>query len=282
MTMTTTTTPTPTTPLSSRTAKRTMPRPTTRSGRDDLKAAPTVLRSDWIKLSTVRSNKAILGFTAAVGAFGWAVATFVTDEVLTVADVYVYSTLLTAVFAAVAGVLLFSSEAQHGTLAASLTAQPARWVIAVSKTIMASAFGLVLGAAGMAAGFLGALLAGIDMGDTSTMVATTLWTLLFASLSAVLGLGVGMIVRHSAGAISGLLVWWLVVETLLWIFLPAKAGRFLPFVAGGALLDVKADTATPESLAVALTRPQDALVFAGYAVAALVLGTVLLYRRDSN
>ncbi len=281
MTMITSTTPTTT--MSSGTTRRTMFRPTTRSTSDDLKAVPTVLKSEWIKLSTVRSNKAILGLTAVVGGVvAWASATFVTDEVLTVADVYVYSTFLTAVFAAVAGILLFTSEAQHGTLGTSLTAQPARWVIAACKTITATASGLVLGAAGMGAGFLGALLGGIDMGDTSIIAATTLWALLFTSLAAVLGLGVGMIVRHSSGAISGLLVWWLVAENLLWIVLPAQASRFLPFYAGGSLLGVETETLTPEIVAVALTRPQNALVFAGYTAVALILGTVLFYRRDTN
>jgi len=98
----------------------------------------------------------------------------------------------------------------------------------------------------------------------------------------VLGLGVGMIVRHSAAAISGLLVWWLVAENLLWAFLPATVSRFLPFYAGGALLGVDVDPNTPETIAVALTRTQDALVFGGFAAAALVAGTVLLHRRDTN
>jgi ABC-2 type transport system permease protein len=48
------------------------------------------------------------------------------------------------------------------------------------------------------------------------------------------------------------------------------------------LLGVEFDTATPESIAVALTQPQSALVFAGYAGAALAAGTALLYRRDTN
>jgi hypothetical protein len=41
------------------------------------------------------------------------------------------------------------------------------------------------------------------------------------------------------------------------------------------------DFATAESIAVALTRTQDALPFGGYA-AALVIGTALLYRRDTD
>jgi hypothetical protein len=58
--------------------------------------------------------------------------------------------------------------------------------------------------------------------------------------------------------------------------------RFLPFYAGGALLGIEVDTATPETIAVALSRTQDALVFGGYAALALLIGALLLYRRDAS
>lgn len=105
---------------------------------------------------------------------------------------------------------------------------------------------------------------------------------MFTTIASVLGLGVGLIVRHSAAAISGLIVWWLVVENLLWAFLPETVSRFLPFYAGGALLGVEVDTTAPETIAVALSQTQDALVFGGYAALALLAGTVLLYRRDAS
>jgi ABC-2 type transport system permease protein len=274
----TTTTLTSAGPPATRSSDRTV-----RSVHADTRAVGAALHSEWIKVSSVRTNRVILALTVIVGVVAsWGVATFVTDEVLTVAEVYVYSTFLTAVIAAVAGILQFSSEAQHGTLAIALTAQPARWVLAAAKAIVAIAVGVVLGAAGMAAGFVGAVLGGLAMGDTAGMVATTAWALLFTALAAVLGLGVGMVVRHSSGAISGLLVWWLVVENLVWFALPASVSRFLPFYAGDALLGVETDTATPETIAVALTRSQDALLFAAYAVLALGVGTALLYRRDTN
>ena len=125
-------------------------------------------------------------------------------------------------------------------------------------------------------------LAGLDAGDTSALAATIGWALLFTTLSAVLGLGIGMIVRNSTAAIGGLLVWGFVVENLLRLFLPAEVARFLPFFAGNHLLAYSTDFDTPEAIAVALTRPENALVFGGYAAVALVVGTVLLYRRDTN
>lgn len=266
---------------------RTIDQPTTRQATrttaDDVRAFPALLRSEWIKLASLRAHRAIMMLTLFSGAFvSWAVAALVKDEVLVVSDVYVFSTVLTGVFAAVTGILLFTSEAQHGTLAGVLTAHPSRWVVAGAKAVMAAGRGLTLGAVGMAAGFAGALAGGLGMGDTAGMVATTLWSLLFTVLAALLGLGVGMIVRHGSGAISGLLVWWLVVENLLALFLAAEVVRFLPFFSGVALLGIDSDTATPESVAVALTSAENTLVFGGYTAVALAVGTLLLYRRDTN
>lgn len=254
-----------------------------RTTRDDLRSVRTVLKSEWIKLSTVRANKAILGLTVAINGFAaWAVATSVKDEILTVSKVFVFPALLTAVLAAVAGILLFTTEAQHGTLATSLTAQPARWVVAVSKMTVTVGVGLVLGAAGMATAAVGALVGGLEVGNTATAAPTALYALLFTSLAALIGLGIGMISRHSAAAISGLLVWWFVGENLIRAFAPASVSRFLPFDAGYRLLGVGSDFDTPEILAAALPRPSLALVFAVYAAAGVTAGTALLYRRDTN
>lgn len=246
-------------------------------------AIPAALRSEWIKLSTLRSNRAILGLTVIIDAFAsWAVATLVTDEVLTASEVFTYPVLLTAVLSAIAAIVLFSSEAQHGTLAVALAAQPARRVLALSKTVTAIALGVVLGAAGMAAGFAGALAGGLAVGDTSAIAARTSWALLYTALAAVIGLGIGMIARRGAGAIAGLLVWWFVAENLIAAFAPARVTRFLPFNAGYRLLDVGSDLDTPEMLRVALTRPQYGLVFGAYALTTLALGITLVGRRDTN
>lgn len=269
-----------TTPTTSATA---LYSPTTRSATDAVRAVPNAIRSEWIKLTTVRSNGAILGLTIAVSGFvAWAVGNFVTDEVLTVVEVFSFATVFTAVFAAVGGILIFSSEAQHGTLAPTLTAQPARAVLAASKTFMAAGFGTVIGLTGLIAGFAGALLSGIDMGDTSLILSTSAWAVGFATISAVLGLGVGMIARHSTAAISGLLVWWLVVENLVSVFLAERFARFMPFTAGNGMLGVETGPGADGVVQAGLSTVENALVFGGYAAIAILIGTVLLYRRDSN
>jgi ABC-2 type transport system permease protein len=245
--------------------------PATRFAGGDVRAVLAALRSDWIKASTVRVNRAIL-LLALVGGLlvSWAVAAFVTDEVLVVAQVGFYWTSVTSMLAAIGGVLLFGSEVQYGTLAAAVAARPARWIIALSKTLTAAAMGLVVGAVGLAAGFGGAAIAGLGAGDTSALGATISWALLFTTLSAVLGLGIGV------------LVWGFVLENLFSLFLPVEISRFLPFFAGNKLLAYANDFDTPAALAVALTRTESALVFAGYTAVVLIVGSVLLYRRDTD
>ncbi|MEX1005951.1 MAG: hypothetical protein WD990_05180 [Acidimicrobiia bacterium] len=255
-------------------------RPATRTKTSDLKAVPAALKSEWRKVSSVRTYRAILALTA-VGGFllSGAIARFTTDQAMYIAEVGFYWTGAGAIFAAVVGVLMFTSEGQHGTLAVTLTAQPARWVIAASKAAMAAATGAVIGAVAIAAGFAGSAVAGIEMGDTSSVVAMTLWAVLYTGLSAVLGLGTGMVIRHSAAAVTGILVWGPVIEGLLPLVLPVQVARFLPFLAGSRLVGWLDDT--PGAEAVALTEPQAALVFGGYALLALTIGTLLLSRREA-
>jgi ABC-type transport system involved in multi-copper enzyme maturation permease subunit len=237
------------------------------------------LHAETIKLTTVRAYGIILLLTVAVaGLANLGVGRYVDDGTMTVANMFVFGLVFAAVLAAVAGILLFSSEVQHGTLAPTLTAQPRRATIVLAKGVVAAGYGTALGLSGAAAGVAGAAVSGIPLGDASAMIATTGWAVLFTTLSAVLGLGVGMVARHGTAAISGLLAWWLLVENLLTAFLDARLARFLPFVAGNGLLAIINDT--PAALGAALTRPQNALVFAGYAAAALVAGAVLLRRRD--
>lgn len=242
---------------------------------------PDALRSEWIKLSTVRTTRVLVLLTIVIELIAaYATAQLVTDEVLTVSQVFVYPAIFTAVFAAISGILLFTSEAQHGTLGVTLATRPSRRVIAAAKALVAVAVAVVLGALGMASAASGAALGGLALGDASALAATAGWALLYVSAAALFGLGIGMIARHSAGAVSALLVWWFVAENLLRTFVSPTVARFLPFDAGYRTLGVGSNFDTPEILAAALRRPQYALVFCSYALITFVVGTALLHRRD--
>jgi ABC-2 type transport system permease protein len=217
----------------------------------------------------------------------WILATFVktdpdTHLPFTIGETFVFSTWLTMVLAIVAGTLSFTSEVQHGTLATAVTTQPRRWVIVTAKAVVGAGFGLAMGILGMAAGLGGAVVGGLEAGDTSGSLASAGWGLLLTALAPVLGLGIGMVIRHSAGAVTTVLVWALVVENLIKGFAPATFTRLLPFSAAAGLLGIKTAGDNTETMAAALTRVQDAFVFSGYVALALAVGTALLYRTDAN
>ena len=260
--------------------------PTARSGQPPSSGARSlrpVLRSEVIKATTVRVNKGLLATAAIVGLLtSWAIARATADDPQTATEVFAYPVLLAAVLAAVAGIVLFTSEVQHGTLAGSLTAHPSRWPIAGAKAVVAAGLGFALGAIGMATGFAGALAGGLEVGDTSGLVSTVLWGLLYTVGSALLGLGVGMVVRHSAAAISGLLVWWLVVEGLVVSFAPVGVVRFVPFDTGFRTLGVQSDLDVPEVAAAVIPNVVHASIFWAYVVAALAVGLAVLVRRDPD
>src|SRR5690348_15132069 len=101
--------------------------PTARTG-IDLGALPGALRSEWIKLSSLRTNRVMLGLSAVIGgAIAAALAASSTDPTLTASELFIYPLPLVATMAIVTGILMFTGEAQHGTLALALTARPARW-----------------------------------------------------------------------------------------------------------------------------------------------------------
>lgn len=248
---------------------------------------PHALSAEWTKLRSLRSNVAILGVTIVIGlVLAWVLAVFVntdpdTNEVFTVANTFIFSTWLSAVLTIVTGTLMFTSELQHGTLAGAITAQPARWVTVAAKSAVAACFGLAMGVVGMVAGLSGAVLGGLEAGDTSGMMATAMWGLMLTTVAGIFGLGIGMIVRHSSAAISMTLVWAFVIENLFRAFAPPTISRFMPFSAANGLLAIET-TNDPATLALALTRVEDAFLFGGYTLAALAAGTLLLYRRDTN
>jgi ABC-2 type transport system permease protein len=154
-------------------------------------------------------------------------------------------------------------------------------VLIAAKAAVGSVLGLAMGVLGMVAGLAGAVIGGLDAGNTSGMVSSALWGLLLTTLAPVFGLGVGLVIRHSAAAVSTVLVWALVVENLIKSLAPANLTRLMPFSTAAGLLGIRSVGDSDGTIAAALTRTQDALVFSGYTLAIVVLGTVLLSRRDS-
>jgi hypothetical protein len=250
----------------------------------DVRAA---VRSEWIKLRSVRSTPFFVGLTAAIGVgmslvLGRVLKTDPYEHLpFTIGNTFLVSTWLTTLFAVVAGTLVFTSEVQHGTLAGALTARPSKPVVIGAKAFVAAVLGFAMGAVGIVASLAGGIASGMDTGDTSGAASGIAWALVLTTLAPLLGFGVGLIVRHSAGAVTSVLVWALAVETLVRGMVPATVSRLMPFTAAHGLLGTRAAADTPETLAAALSNVGNTLVIGSWAVAAVAIGTTLVIRRDS-
>ena len=242
---------------------------------------PAAIHAEWIKLWSLRSTWILLAFNLLAGTImSWAVGRFAGEEGSSVETAWFYWTVLSAVMAAAVGVLVFTADLQHGVMAGMLTVRPVRWVIVAAKVVVVGALGLVLGFTAVIAGIGGASLSGIPVGSAGEIATGVLWALGYTVLAALLGLAVGLLLRSSAIAIAGVLMWGFLIEMLLTLFLPVEIARFLPFLAGDRMLAVPSPGLNAEAVAVELSRFEGALVLGTYVTLLLLAGMLVFNRRD--
>jgi ABC-2 type transport system permease protein len=183
---------------------------------------------------------------------------------------------IASAFAAILGVLSLTTEFRHGTVRPTFLASPARTRVLVAKLIAIAVFGLALGAVGIGLSYaigticmdargVTSLLGGSDIAlvFAGAIAATVLW--------GVFGVAIGAVVRNQVGALVGLLIWSLFVESILFALVPS-AGRFLPGQAASVLTQID----TPHQLSVTA----GVLVFLAYIAVAAVAGAMVTERRD--
>jgi len=132
----------------------------------------------------------------------------------------------------VVAVLTVTGEYRTGMIATTFLATPARFVVLCAKAVVAGLF-CGLSAVLMA---VAAYLVAREPLDGRTVAAVGV----YGASAAVLGVGVGALLRHSAGAVSVVLLWPLLVEPVLGN-LPergAQIGPYLPFANMFRFLDV--------------------------------------------
>jgi hypothetical protein len=103
---------------------------------------------------------------------------------------------------------------------------------------------------------------------------------LFLTVAGLLSFGLGATLRHSAGAITAV-VGILLISFMLFQRLPddwkAHAQRWVPFFAGTSIWTSKTNPSDPT-----MWGPWTEFgIFTGYALIALVIGTILFRRRDA-
>lgn len=181
-----------------------------------------------------------------------------------------------ALIGLVLGVLLCAGEYRHRTVTAAFLAVPRRWPIIVAKIVAAAIGGVVLGLtaamAAIAVAWPFAAAAGATVPPIADGVPRVLGGLVLACvLYAVLGVGLGALLRNQVAALTIGLLWATVVEGLVIVLLP-DIGRW---TVGGAVTAVLGGSG-PAFLA----GWAGALLLAGYGAVASMVATATTVRRD--
>ena len=156
---------------------------------------------------------------------------------------------IAGVFAALAGVMLFTSEYRFGTIRPTSLFNPNRNRLFITKVTAGVLSGIVFGVVGEGLVFsigmvilkirgVPILMSGANMTEliVGAIVGTALW--------GAIGVAVGAILPNQVGAVISLLAWGFVVENLVFGFLP-KIGRFLPVHASDSMMGPIQDRLLP-------------------------------------
>jgi ABC-2 type transport system permease protein len=252
-----------------------------------------LMRSEWTKLRTVRSTMWTLGTTVLIGLAASAIATGVTRAhwatmpaanrtsfhpvEVSLMGAFLGGTLLLGIL----GILVVSSEYATGTIRATLAAAPRRPMVLAAKVLVFGTVNLVVAEfVAFASFFLGQALLTSPAPHATLSSPSALRAVAgigcFLCVVGILALGIAVLVRHTAGAISG----YVGVILVLPIIVSALPGslqyqieRLLPLEIGSAMINDPGPNA--------FSPWTGFLILCGYTALVLALGTILLVRRDA-
>ena len=249
----------------------------------------TVARMEWRKLRTVRSTWCIIVvFAASMVGLAMLVLSHENYAQLPAAqrasfdpthDCFIGLVLGQLLFGTL-GVLAITAEFSSGMIRATFAAAPRRSLVLAAKAAVLGAVTLVVGEATAFAAFLAGQAALKAPAPHATLgqpgvLRAVLVAGAYPALIALVSLGIGAVVRHTAGAICAV-AGVLFVLPLLFITpsLQNAAQNFLPHPMANAMTAV---TPLPGTLPPALVFT----LLCGYALAALTAGAWALTRRDA-
>jgi ABC-2 type transport system permease protein len=254
------------------------------------------LRAEWTKLRSVRSTVwslvvlavVTLGFVGLVGGLTMAnwdqqapsdKASIIYDPVSFILGVGLSIGQLAI---CVLGVLVITSEYSTGMIRSSLLAEPRRWPMLAAKCAVFAVVVFVVGEiVAFASFFLGAAIlhshVPVSLGDDGVLRALVGAGLYLAVLG-LFSMAIGAIVRHTAGSITGVIAFILVL-TPLTLLIPGKTGdyihAYLPGPAGQLVVQAHRQSGD-------LLGPWQGFgVFCLWTALLLGVATFLLQRRDA-
>jgi ABC-2 type transport system permease protein len=183
-----------------------------------------------------------------------------------------------AVFALILGIIGMTQEFRHRTATPTFLTTPKRGRVVVAKLVAYALAAVPFALAAVAVTVAVVVLYAGARGAAPSLTGENAEVLLSAGLAivvyAVIGVGLGALLRNQVGAIVGALVYLYVVEPIVSsIGVLQPAYKWLP---GGAVQAVTSDFQAPD-----LLEPwQGALLLLGYGLLTALLGTFLAVRRD--
>lgn len=176
------------------------------------------------------------------------------------------------------GIIGMTQEYRHRTATPTFLTEPRRWRVVVAKLVayalVAVPMALVVVAVNVlvVSVYAGARGAAPSLTGDNLRVVLTSWLALV--IYALIGVGIGALLRNQVGAIVGGLVYLFVVESVI-RSIPATSGAY-KWMPGGGLEAMTATFQGPHLL----SAWQGGLLLVGYGLLAALLGTLLAVRRD--
>ena len=246
-----------------------------------------LVRAEWTKLFTTKVwIGLLLGACVMVAGFAVLFTAFAGDAESGLPPVgtpqYEEVALATAananVLFLILGIIGMTQEYRHRTATPTFLTTPRRGRVVAAKlaayALAAVPFALLVVAVNYVVVAIHAGARGTALGLTADNLTTLASSGLALVIYAVLGVGIGALLRNQVGAIVGGLVYLFVVEPII-RQIPATSGAY-KWMPGGALEALTATLQRPE-----LLEPwQGGLLLLGYGLLAALLGTFLAVRRD--
>ncbi|MHB1064320.1 MAG: ABC-2 transporter permease [Georgenia sp.] len=254
-----------------------------------------VMRAEWIKLLSLRSTWWTMAITVVIMtllALAQASSIRFIMQAPEAAGLKLYGAefviggyQLGMVTVSVLGVLLMTGEYSTGMIRSTFAAVPKRLPVLAAKAIALVTLTVAVSVVGIIASYFVALpfLSDYDLvpalDDPLTWQAFGGMTFFFVA-SALVGLGMGAILRHTAGSITAVLSLLLLVPMVLqfinigWV---QDVLNYVPLPAAGSFLSLSGMFGGNDTL----TAWQGVAVVGAYPVVALVVGAVLMRRRDA-
>jgi ABC-2 type transport system permease protein len=187
--------------------------------------------------------------------------------------------------------LAITTEYRFGTIRATFQAIPNRSATLLAKTLVVAVFAGLIGevVAFGSVGIAKLIKSSADLGINGSYE----WRAVagvgaYYAISAVIAIAVGILVRHSAGAVSMLLIYVLLVESLVALIptVGVNIQKWMPFNVGNKFLTGDPDAANrvldgPPPSNAALSPWWALAYFAGFAVVMMVIALVTANRRDA-